>query len=1097
MKFNFKSIAATMLLVASSVVSYAQNKHQVSAEHENHRTCSMDHYMEEKLVDPVFANEYQLLQEKFNEELIKTKQAKLSSVQYSMAAQATLIIPVAVHFPDANPADRACLVALAQSQVDVLNQDFTGTNPDIANWTPAVEAIYASTSTTTGSLDIEFVLATLNHPANTDPNLVEGEPAVTVGYNFGGGADADATWAGYKNFLVKDAGAGILGYSPLGGSIANGAAVVMSFAAFGSDAIAPGCTSNGFDYIPGAPYNLGRTTTHELGHFFNLDHTFNGGCAAPGDNIADTPAVANPTYGTPATGSVDGCVAGQKALTMNYMDYVNDSHMWMLSADQEDVVSAYLATQTFLTNVYPTDYVLNFTNTELNVCEGDAMAYTFDYDAEDGFTTQVDLTATITPATATVNLSQSSVTGDVSGIMAIVTGATAGNYTITVTGTYGSEVRDYTLELNVYNNSLTAPMLTSPADGMNSVATPFTLSWVANSNAASYDVEVATDSGFTSIIDTASVTTNQYNPSALNPLTEYFWRVRAVNTCMSTSYSVVRSFTTDVCSVCPSVGTTQYATSTTRVAFNTIDNPSGKPAGYSDYTAMSTDVLIGDAYDLIVQVNTDGDYAVNSIAWIDWNQNCVFEPATEEYDLGGVANQTDGPVANSPLSIIVPANAVLGATTMRVTTKYSASIGTDLPTSCEDAHDAEVEDYTINVLVPVPNYSFTATNSPIAVCATTDTNAVFDYDFSIVNGYSQNTTLAVTSGLSAGANAVISPTSMNGAGSFTMTVTGLTNFPAGDNTITITATGSDVKTVDVILNVTTGVTSAPTLTMPTDNAVDINIPSTTLTWDAVTEADTYTVETATDNGFTMNTTSNTVNVPTYDFGGLMAATQYFWRVRTTNFCGDSVYSSIFNFTTVFDTDNDGILDDVDNCVNTANPGQEDADGNGIGDACQDTDADTILDINDNCPTVANTDQSDVDGNGIGDLCQDTDGDGVLDIDDNCPLTANSGQEDENNDGIGDVCESVEPRDAFTPNGDGQNDGWHIENIENVTNTVKVFNRHGVKVFEASNYVNDSWNGESTEGGSGLLPAGSYYYVVEYTSTQGEAKVVKGWMYINY
>ena len=37
----------------------------------------------------------------------------------------------------------------------------------------------------------------------------------------------------------------------------------------------------------------------------------------------------------------------------------------------------------------------------------------------------------------------------------------------------------------------------------------------------------------------------------------------------------------------------------------------------------------------------------------------------------------------------------------------------------------------------------------------------------------------------------------------------------------------------------------------------------------------------------------------------MAATQYFWRVKTTNICGDSVYSSVFNFTTVFDTDNDG------------------------------------------------------------------------------------------------------------------------------------------------------------------------------------------------
>ena len=517
------------------------------------------------------------------------------------------------------------------------------------------------------------------------------------------------------------------------------------------------------------------------------------------------------------------------------------------------------------------------------------------------------------------------------------------------------------------------------------------------------------------------------------------------------------------------------------------------------------------------------------------------------------------------------------------------------------AHDAEVEDYTVNVIVPTPDYAVTATNSPIAVCNSA-ANAVFNYDFTIVNGYSTNTTLAVTSALPAGANAVISPTSMNAAGTFTMTVTGLVNFPAGDNTITITATGSDVKTVDVVLNVAAGVPGAPVLTSPTDNAVGVALPSVLLTWNAIVGASSYTVETATDAGFTTGVTTNNVTTNSYTAAGLLAGTTYYWRVTATNGCGDSVLSGVWNFETVFDTDNDGILDNVDNCVNTPNPGQEDADGNGIGDACQDTDADTILDINDNCPlvanplqedvdnngigdacqdtdadtildindncpTVANTDQADAngngvgdvcddldndgvlnavdncpttpnpgqedadgngigdacqdtdsdgildindncplvanpgqedaDGNGIGDACQDTDSDGVLDIDDNCPLTANSDQADDNNDGIGDVCESVEPADTLTPNGDLQNDTWNIKNIENVSNTVKVFNRHGVKVFDASNYVNNTWGGESTEGGSGLLPAGSYYYVIEYTSSQGEGKTVKGWMYINY
>ncbi|MDO6802575.1 thrombospondin type 3 repeat-containing protein, partial [Wenyingzhuangia sp. 1_MG-2023] len=68
-------------------------------------------------------------------------------------------------------------------------------------------------------------------------------------------------------------------------------------------------------------------------------------------------------------------------------------------------------------------------------------------------------------------------------------------------------------------------------------------------------------------------------------------------------------------------------------------------------------------------------------------------------------------------------------------------------------------------------------------------------------------------------------------------------------------------------------------------------------------------------------------------------------------------------------DNDGITDDVDNCVNTANPNQEDADNDGTGDACDDdADNDGITDDVDNCILVYNPDQKDVDGDGIGDAC---------------------------------------------------------------------------------------------------------------------------------
>ncbi|WP_046756505.1 reprolysin-like metallopeptidase [Kordia jejudonensis] len=347
------------------------------------------------------------------------------------------------------------------------------------------------------------------------------------------------------------------------------------------------------------------------------------------------------------------------------------------------------------------DFALVFADNDETACQPANAVYTFTYNAFNGFSGTTNFSTVNLPAGAMATFNPTSASADGTMVTLTIAGSgsvTAGNYTFTAQGTSGATTRGADVLLNVFPGSLTPVSLISPSNSGSNIPVSTSLTWTANSFVNDYLVEVATDVSFSNIIASGTVTGTSYSPAGLNLGTTYYWRVAISNDCVATTYSNTYSFTTQTCSVCASVANTDFATSTTLVNFSDINRISAKPSGYSDYTATDiANVTKEQSYPITVNANTDGNYRTQTIVWIDWNQNCSFDDPGEEYDLGEADNIPNGATANSGMMITVPATALEGSTTMRVSTKYTARNNIVYPTSCENGADAEVEDYRIDV----------------------------------------------------------------------------------------------------------------------------------------------------------------------------------------------------------------------------------------------------------------------------------------------------------------------------------------------------------------------------------------------------------------
>jgi hypothetical protein len=283
-----------------SVIAFAQ------------RECASHTYIDQqKSVDPVFAN-------KINEIENFVRRQKLSAKEDGQEAPSIIVIPVVVHVLYKTSAQNISDEQI-KTQLDVLNRDFRRKNLDTAN-TPA------RFKSTASDVQIEFQLATADPQGRTTTGIVRKPTTTThwsiddkVKFSKQGGDDAwDSRY--YLNIWVCDL-ASLLGYSSVPGNAAEKDGVVINYTAFGTINVA-------------APYNLGRTATHEIGHWLGLKHIW-GDSYCGDDLVDDTPKQGTFTSGCPSTfrSTCDNGALGD--MYMNYMDFTYDACMNLFTTGQK------------------------------------------------------------------------------------------------------------------------------------------------------------------------------------------------------------------------------------------------------------------------------------------------------------------------------------------------------------------------------------------------------------------------------------------------------------------------------------------------------------------------------------------------------------------------------------------------------------------------------------------------------------------------------------------------------------------------------------------------------------------------------------------
>ena len=219
-----------------------------------------------------------------------------------------IVIPVVVNVLYKTAAENIS-DAQIQSQIDVLNRDYNAQNTDFVNVPSVFEKVKAN-------VGIRFELDKVNRKY---VNRTSWGTANLMKTSTGLLPDSPTT---KLNLWVCTIGGGILGYAQFPGGASSTDGVVVDSKYLGTTGTAT------------YPFNLGRTATHEVGHWLNLRHIW-GDATCGSDLVNDTPTHNAANYGVPAFPHYSTCSGAPIEMTMNYMDYSDDRGLYMFTEGQK------------------------------------------------------------------------------------------------------------------------------------------------------------------------------------------------------------------------------------------------------------------------------------------------------------------------------------------------------------------------------------------------------------------------------------------------------------------------------------------------------------------------------------------------------------------------------------------------------------------------------------------------------------------------------------------------------------------------------------------------------------------------------------------